>query len=404
MIVKNGAMRQRNDVSSETIDVPHLIVVDDEENFAEYICEVATSLGFKTTSFATPADFLAAQLSGNEIIFLDLYMPNINGIELIRHLAGLQCSPASVVLMSGADASILKSAHELAAELGLNIAGSIRKPVPLDDLVSLIKLSSQKSIYTNNNHEHLPSLIDLELSLKNKTIEAYFQPQYNCFDNTLVGFESLARWNHEKFGYITPQIFVSMAEYNNMIYELDCYILEYAVDTLYSKMKHCLRPPTLSVNMSANSLNDLTLPERIKSILDKYYINPNQLTIEITESSIFSNFGLALDTLTRLRMDGIKLSIDDFGTGYSSMSKLMRIPFTELKIDRSFVTNANADKECLAIVRASISLARELGITTVAEGVEDQATLDMLRQLGCNHAQGYYLDRPLPATALSKFS
>jgi EAL domain-containing protein (putative c-di-GMP-specific phosphodiesterase class I) len=160
---------------------------------------------------------------------------------------------------------------------------------------------------------------------------------------------------------------------------------------------------TVSVNISALDITGLMLPEQLAELLKSNKLNPSHLTLEITESALMGELVTSLDILTRLRLKGIRLSIDDFGTGYSSLSQLHRVPFTELKIDSSFVRNMSHDDEARAIVRTCIILGHELSMRVVAEGVETEENLEFLKQMGCDIAQGYLIARPMPASELMEW-
>jgi EAL domain-containing protein (putative c-di-GMP-specific phosphodiesterase class I) len=152
--------------------------------------------------------------------------------------------------------------------------------------------------------------------------------------------------------------------------------------------------------MSADSFRDLEFPKMLEDQLKAHCLDPSQIVLEVTESALMQELVKSLDTLTRLRMKGIALSIDDFGTGYSSLVQLHRIPFSEMKIDRSFIRNALSDEESLAIIKITIMLAHELGMKVVAEGIENQQTWDLLSSLGCDAAQGYFIAKPMPGKEL----
>jgi EAL domain-containing protein (putative c-di-GMP-specific phosphodiesterase class I) len=160
---------------------------------------------------------------------------------------------------------------------------------------------------------------------------------------------------------------------------------------------------TVSVNLSLNSLTDIQLAERVTELVVSQNLEPRQMVLELTESAATTDVGKALENLARLRMKGFGLSIDDYGTGYSSMQQLTRIAFTELKIDQSFVTNAAKQESAKVILESSLDMAKKLNITAVAEGVETQADWNLLRQLGCSLAQGYFIARPMEARAYLKW-
>ena len=159
----------------------------------------------------------------------------------------------------------------------------------------------------------------------------------------------------------------------------------------------------VSINISAHNITSLEFPEQVSELLAAENLTPSSLTLEVTESALMGELVTSLDILTRLRLKGVGLSIDDFGTGYSSLSQLHRAPFSELKIDRSFVISMLADEEAKAIVKTCIMLGHELKMLVVAEGVESRAHLELLREMGCDIAQGYFCQRPMPAAAMIEF-
>lgn len=193
-----------------------------------------------------------------------------------------------------------------------------------------------------------------------------------------------------------------MAENNGLISELTSKIIEQAVEQAkyWKSQKLAVQ---ISVNISAENITSLSLPEQLIQMLRQHQLDPTMITLEVTESALMGQLVTSLDILTRLRMKGIKLSIDDFGTGYSSLSQLYRMPFTELKIDQSFVMNMTHDEETRGIVKTCIILGHELNMCVVAEGVEGKATLELLRKMGCDVAQGFHIARPMPAEDLMEW-
>ena len=372
-----------------------LEILDDEHEFCEFVCAVADGMGFETRSTINPEEFVDEyHLGRKEVVLLDLYMPNIDGVELLRFMADTR-PPAAIVLMSGGDEQVLKSAQKLAGELGLNVVETIRKPIRKKQLEQvLVKIPEYiNSSLEVENSRITPSLVALENALSREEINVVFQPQINCLTGKICAVEALARWTHSKLGQIPPLAFIPMAESYGLIAELDVLVMRQSIRHL--SRFHELDPDLrLSINMSAHTFSDLSLPEIITDELGKFHLKPDCLAIEVTETAVMQDLRRSLDILTRLRMKGVYLSIDDFGTGYSSMSQLVRILFSELKIDRSFIKNIDTDKECLAVVRASILLARELGMKTVAEGVSSQTILDMLKELNCDKVQGFFTGKP----------
>jgi EAL domain-containing protein (putative c-di-GMP-specific phosphodiesterase class I) len=208
------------------------------------------------------------------------------------------------------------------------------------------------------------------------------------------GVEALARWEHPQRGPVSPGEFIPILEHTGLIKPFTLQILDKSA--AFCKRCHDKGfPLSVAVNLSAINLHDPGLPEQIGEILDRHKLDRSYVTLEITESAIMHEPERCLDTLNALSRMGMYLSVDDFGTGYSSLSYLKRLPVKELKIDRSFVSEMIDDKDDAMIVHSTIDLAHNLGLATVAEGVESEQVLQRLREMGCDQAQGYLIGRPL---------
>ena len=214
----------------------------------------------------------------------------------------------------------------------------------------------------------------------------------------VVGAEALARWNHNGH-IIPPSVFIDIAERHGLIATLSEVLITKALIG-GAQMSAAGFSIMLAVNISANWLSDIRLPEFILASIQATNFVAENLILEITETGIMADIATSLDVMTRLRLKGFKLSIDDFGTGYSSIEQLQRIPFGELKLDRSFVQGAAENTDRRAILASTIDMARKLKLSTVAEGVETQADLDLIRGLGCDQIQGYFIAKPMPLEAL----
>lgn len=372
-----------------------LHVLDDEPDICRYISTVADGLGFATYTTESPASFIENYSAGIDVLVLDLYMPDIDGIELLRYVSERE-PPQHLILISGGDYIVLRSAQKLAQELGLSVVGTLHKPFrryELEQILQRIQACGVDS-FPLQAPVRPPSAAELKAAIDNDAIQVVFQPQVRSSDQALIGFEALARWDHEQLGPVPPLLFVAVAEQAGLIAALDRLVMEKAISwlALFQDFDPALR---LSVNMSAHTLSDLALPEWVVQVLAKRGVAPEYLTIEVTETALMTDLVKSLDILTRLRMKGVTLSIDDFGTGYSSMAQLVRIPFTELKIDGSFIESGIHNKECRAVVKASSMLAKELGMRVVAERVSSAAALTLVQELQCDLAQGFYTGKPM---------
>ncbi|MFZ0157541.1 MAG: bifunctional diguanylate cyclase/phosphodiesterase [Kineosporiaceae bacterium] len=251
---------------------------------------------------------------------------------------------------------------------------------------------------------HLATLGDLRRALDaTDQLTAHYQPIVALADGALVGVEALIRWNHPTRGDVRPEQFIAVAEGTALIHRITDHVMENALATLAGWQAHGL-VPDLSVNLSTRTLLDSSLPQRIRGLLEAYGIPPNRVRLEITESALLADPTRAIATMHQLTETGLRFSIDDFGTGYSSMSYLKNLPVDEIKIDRSFVTQMLTNPHDHAMVRSLVDLAHSLDLHVVAEGVEDQDTLEALARIGCELAQGYHVAHPMPGSALSTWS
>jgi diguanylate cyclase (GGDEF)-like protein len=248
----------------------------------------------------------------------------------------------------------------------------------------------------------LSVLSDFRRALDSDEIVVFYQPIMHMGGNRVHGAEALVRWQHPELGLLPPSDFMPIVEQTGLIGPLTRHVLERAVAqcAAWRQAGHEL---TVSVNLSVRNLLDPELAALISDLLNIYRLTPSAVELEITESMLMSDPDRSLVTLTRLSELGVGLSVDDYGTGYSSLANLRRLPIDELKIDRSFVSPMLSDESDLIIVRSTINLGHDLGLTVVAEGVEDEATLHRLEGLGCDLAQGYHFSKPLPAAAFNKW-
>jgi EAL domain-containing protein (putative c-di-GMP-specific phosphodiesterase class I) len=311
---------------------------------------------------------------------------------------------AGLILISGFDSGVLHSAQKLAVEQGLDFIGSLSKPFRHQELFALLSNLShvprrsgaaEAARYTTTAEE-------LRIALQRGELTVFYQPKIDLKTRLPSSLEALVRWQHPVNGLLAPDLFIPLAEQHGLIDPLTWVVLRQVAAQCRAWRDMGLELP-VAVNMSASTLRDLNLPELMSWLTDEHAIAPGQIMLEVTETALMQELVKSLDILTRLRMKGFRLSIDDFGTGYSSLVQLHRAPFSELKIDRSFVLDMASEKEACAIVETVIVLGHKLGMQVVAEGVETQATLDQLAAMGCDLAQGFHISRPLPGDAVTEW-
>jgi len=376
-----------------------IYILDDEQDQINVLAEIISQCGIPNRGFSSAKEFFTSinRYEINSILLLDLNMPDMDGIEVMRKLAK-QDNPPSLILMTGHDSSVLHSAEKLGKAHQLEIIASFNKPIDIDKLEALI----QKYALPSKTQHYSPSPSqsttitpeDLLAGIERDQLELHYQPKFDIQQNKLVSVEALVRWNHPTHGLIFPDQFIPMAEQKKLIGKLTKWVLNTAIkqeQEWHSKNIDI----GIAVNISAIDITSITLPEQLSNLLKESQLDPTKITLEVTESALMGELVTSLDILTRIRLKGIGLSIDDFGTGYSSLSQLHRVPFSEMKIDRSFVSNIANDSEAKAIVKTCIILGHELKMEVVAEGVETKADLELLKSLGCDLAQGYYFSKPL---------
>ncbi len=264
-------------------------------------------------------------------------------------------------------------------------------------------------VFGRDMHGELMSQLKMETDLRRACerdeLFVDYQPIVSLANRTLIGFEALVRWRHPEFGLVPPKDFIPVAEETGQILTIGQTVLESACRQARAWQETYPASPPLfvSVNLSVKQFNQPGLVENIASLLQEFQLPPRCLKLEITESVFSDNIEAAVGLLTQLRQLGVQLSIDDFGTGYSSLSYLQRFPIDTLKIDRSFVTQMMENEENLAIVRTIVALAQNLGMDVVAEGVETEDQLKLLRKLECENGQGYLFSTPLGGNQLEQF-
>ena len=335
-----------------------------------------------------------------DIIISDLDMPFMDGMEFMRHVGEVGI-PVSVIITSALDHTLIASVQVMTRAYGLDLLGAIAKPVTAKGLEKMIECRNADAARQVRHEvaEHVPTIDDLVAALDNDEFEPWFQPKIEIATRRIKGAEALARWHHPRDtlvpSSIPPGVFIAALEESGNIDRLTWMILRKAARYCRSWRRAGL-DATVSVNLSGHSLADLALVDRIAQIVHENELEPKNVVLEVTESAALTDLGVAIENLSRLRMKGFPLSIDDYGTGYSTMAQLSRIPFTELKIDQSFVRNAATQQFNRIILESTLNLAKSLDMPAVAEGVESQADWDMLKELGCDSAQGYFIAMPMP--------
>jgi EAL domain-containing protein (putative c-di-GMP-specific phosphodiesterase class I) len=377
-----------------------LLVIDDRPEIGVLVLAIAKRLGYVSDYAPTFTAFTRLLVRTPDVIVIDLTMPDIDGIEVLRFLGERQCR-AGILLLSNAERRVLLVAEEMAHASGLRVIGVMRKPFARDVLETVLRKAHNEKLPDLVQAQAVPIITEdaLRRAIVEQQLVLHYQPQIDINTGDVAGLEMLVRWQHPEQGLLYPDTFIGLSELWGLIDGLTWWVVDKAFE---DSQIFSLRgwKPSLSINMSAFSLHDLQLPDVLLARAVAAGISPARVIIEITESGHIKQAATMLDILARLRLRGINLSIDDFGTGFSMMHQLKRIPAGEVKIDKSFVNVMALDRDAEAIVRKTIELGHDLGMKVVAEGVETEEQLRILKALKCDIAQGYLFARPMPVDAV----
>jgi EAL domain-containing protein (putative c-di-GMP-specific phosphodiesterase class I) len=385
-----------------------LLVLDDEVAICRWIARVAADRGFEVTT-TQDADELARLYDAVQptLVLLDLVLGSRDGIQVLRGLAA-SGRRAPIVLMSGLDGRVLSCASRLGQALDLDISAAVLKPLALEDLRTLLDAHRHDEASTPSVDRgpiapaagpHAPTLHGV---LDTAALVVHYQPQRDMRDGALAGAEALVRWQHPDLGLVSPGSFLARAERSGFMRALTMAVLRESVAQCRRWADRGHHVP-IAVNLSPVLLEDLALPDEIERVTLEAGLVPGLVTLELTESAAIARWEAAMDVLTRLRLKGFRLALDDFGVGFSSLLELQHMPFTEVKIDRSFVAEAASDPTAHAIVDAVVGLGRRLSLRIVAEGIETPDAWSLVRGAGCDVGQGFLVSRPLPPAAFDAF-
>lgn len=365
-----------------------LLIVEDDPDVAALIALVADDMGFETTvADPLPRVIDIYRACEPDLILLDLMMPGADGVQVLRALANERCD-ASIVLLSAVEPRVLDATSRIAESLGLRLRETLRKPVAVDDLRALL---ARYFVWSPS----IPAE-ELRTAIADNQLEVLYQPIVRlsqAHDWIVDGGEALVRWRHPDLGMVGPEHFIALAEEEGLIAALTRVVLRQAL-TRAARLRDGGYDIAMAVNLSTRMLEQPATPELLATEIARHGIDPARLSVEIAET-VAVREGAATECLTRLRLMGVRLSMDDFGVGWTSLVQLYRVPFGELKIDRSLIRELAWSAEARTFLAALIALAHSLGVEVCAEGVETPGSLEFLRAAGCDRAQGHLFSPPL---------
>lgn len=376
-------------------DNPCILIVDDDDEIRDVLKEFL-SREYDCVALDSAEKALNALATQRfHLILSDIAMTAMSGLEMLPRV--MELAPESVVVMISGQRTIECAIDAMRA----GAFDYITKPFELRevDLVVRRALDHQRNLKTvrtldNDVGARRQELMD---AVTRQEFVVHYQPQIDIHSRAIVGVEALVRWQHPDLGLLAPAEFISTAEDTGVIREIGEFVLREACARTRQWQEQGLETFRIAVNASPRQLHERDFAEIVARVLTETQLSAESLELEVTETWLMQNLDAAVQTLKRLRDMGVRIAIDDFGTGYSSLSYLKRLPIDSVKLDASFVKEATTDPDDAALVMAIITLAHTLGKTVIAEGIEREDQLALLRLLRCDEGQGYLFGKPTPA-------
>lgn len=368
------------------------LALDDDAAVGRLLGKAAEAVGFATDAVTEPSAFRTCYRADTpDLVILDLHIGSSDGIEQLRFLHE-QGYRNSVILLSGFDARVLTVAERYGRELGLEIAAALTKPIRMEALRQVLEDVRRRAT------PFLPADVIAAIAQGEMFLE--YQPIVTRQPPALRQLEALVRWNHPKLGRIPPDRFIPLTE--KAPEAIDA-LTQWVVATAAAKQRELAKSDiqvSMAVNISGHNLDTMEFPDQVMAILDAAAVPADRFCLELTESAASRDPVKSMNILSRLRLKGVSLAIDDFGTGYSSLVQLRQLPFSALKIDRSFVADMVKSRDAYIIVKSIADLARNMELDCIAEGVETEQMAGLIESLGVRTMQGYLIARPLSGEAL----
>lgn len=365
-----------------------LLILDDDPR----ILKLLVAAGERSRYDVIPTETISAfrdvlETTEPSLILVDIQTQGGLGSDLLLYLQRRGCG-VPIIVVGGADSHALDAVRQARSLSGLTIVGALVKPFPPEALIALLEVSREPDLDEWAG--------EIRAAIEASQLGVQFLPIVSVTGGRVVGFEALARWFHPRRGLISPDRFIPLAEAAGLMEPLTDYVLARSIE-------HCAQwaaagfDLSVAVNVAAPSLVSGQIVGEIGRLLAEHQLPANRLIVEVAEGAAMRQPELTSDILSHLQERGVNLSLDDFGTGYTSLRVLSQIPFDELKIDRAFVANVVDSRQSQTIVKAIAALGKSLGLTLVAEGVENVATWRWLRELGVDRCQGFVIARPMPS-------
>lgn len=401
--------------AADSATAPRAVIIDGRPNDLEATIQQCRAAGIVVNGWSDSGtgglELIESLPVPPDLAIVELDLPDMDGPDLLQALSMLEPG-LPVIIASRHSARLHDAALTLAGTLGLEALAALHKPLDaqlLRDAAHACEPAALRAAATQAARPHWdagaprPNAGEMLSALQQHQFELYYQPKTALHDGALRGAEALLRWRHPQHGLLSPACFLPQAEAANLVDVLTVEVVRVALRDWRRWHADGLSLP-ISINLSPLSLGDPHLAEQLIKAVNDAGVPPRAITFEIIEHEAIADLATALRILIKLRLHGFGLALDDYGAGHASLLQLSRFPFTELKLDRRLIHGASRRAHMEPLLRHSIASARELGVTTVAEGIEREQDRALLRALGCELAQGYLIARPMPAAALPLWS
>ncbi len=383
-----------------------VLIIDDQSHVRSWVRTVLKNAGITQVTEASDGGKALAAVTHPgawfDLILCDLRMPERDGIETIRAFAALGIESA-IAIMSVEEERVIETAGMLAEVQGLRLLGTVAKPLTGEKLETLLE-KMRGALPLRAADPAMAPEADIADAFLRHELQLAYQPKIWMRSGKFAGVESLVRWKHPALGIIQPNSFVPIMEGSE---EMSALLTDYSLRESIAcagRWREAGRELRVAINLSARAFDRLDLPDRVDAMCLEHQVEPEWITLELTETYVARDAVRTIDVATRLRLKRFNLSIDDFGTGHSGLAKLQKLPFNELKIDRQFVNGCSRSSTQRSVVEASLALARSLKMTSVAEGVQSRPDWDLLAELGCDMMQGYFIARPMSEEGLEAWA
>jgi EAL domain-containing protein (putative c-di-GMP-specific phosphodiesterase class I) len=381
------------------------LVVDDSKAICS-LCKTILTDNYgvnyvHTTNSAPEALAVIKSFKDVNMFFLDLNMPGTDGVQLLKQIAACKFQ-GYIVIVSGVSTKIIQSVEDLANKYHLNFVGSIHKPIDLKDFDHIFTLVGKNKLPEFKSETQQLKIYEIIRALENDDIEVFYQPQVKLRSRKLVGVEALCRLRHPSLGLISPDKFIDKSEETDLIFHLTLNVIDKALNDWVAWYNQGI-DITLSINISPYVLKFSEFTDLFLTKVAELNIPKNKICLEVTESIIEDNHEVELEALSRLAIKGVLLSLDDFGTGSASIERLHRLPFDELKLDKSFFQHSVTNRTQYDLIKSCVAMSNALDMHVVAEGIETAEHWKVAEQTGCDIVQGYYICKPIEASNINQW-